>query len=396
MKFTLSDDMLSDADIEEVVDLLRSREKLTMSTRVSKFEKEFADYLGVSHAVMVNSGSSANLLAFAGCVNPDAVKGFRPGGEVLVPCVCWATSLWPILQTGLVPVMVDVDPETFQMDLEDMRKKKTDNTVGVLLVHVIGNCPDMDCVVGWAQENGLGLLEDSCEALGSRYKGRQLGTFGRFGTYSFYYSHHISTIEGGMVVCGTQEDADLLRCLRAHGWARDMSTFEDLALANPDIDRRFLFVNVGYNLRSTEINATLGSAQLKRLEEFNGNRRANYELVRKCVMGDARSVGRLRVLESDSDVDAAWFAIPLEVTCTDVGVYKEYLTRNGVENRPIISGNFARQPALRKCGLDLEVLDFPGAEQVHRQCFYIGTSCMYKYTWEMVQELTDILLGFEV
>jgi CDP-6-deoxy-D-xylo-4-hexulose-3-dehydrase len=394
MKFNLSDDMLSDADIEEVVELLHSREKLTMSTRVSKFEKEFADYLGVPYAVMVNSGSSANLLAFAGCVNPDAVKGFILGGEVLVPCVCWSTSLWPILQNGLVPVMVDVNPGTFQMDLEDMRRKKTVNTVGVLLVHVIGNCPDMDEVVGWAQENDLVLLEDACEALGTRYKGRQLGTFGRFGTYSFYYSHHITTIEGGMVVCRTQEDADLLRCLRAHGWARDMSTFDELVLANPNIDSRFLFVNVGYNLRSTEINATLGSAQMKRLEEFNTNRKGNYESVRASVLGDARSVGRLRVLECDPDVDVAWFAIPLEVTGINTGMYKDYLTQNGVENRPIISGNFARQPALLKCGFDLEALDFPGAEQVHSNCFYIGTSCLHKYTREEVQELTDILLGF--
>lgn len=393
MKYPLTDDLLSPEDIEGVVTLLRSGDQLTMSKKVTEFEEAFADHLKVEYAVMVNSGSSANLVSFAAVTNFAANNQIQPGAEVLIPCVCWSTSMWPIIQLGLTPVIVDVNPDTFQIDTEDMKRKKTSKTAVVLLVHIIGDCPNMSDVMRWAIDNDLTVIEDTCESLGTTYKGKHLGTFGRFGTFSFYYSHHITTIEGGMVVCHTQEDADLLRCLRAHGWARNMSTCDELVKASPDVDPRFLFVNVGYNLRSTEINATLGLSQLKRLDAFNLCRKLNFSSISSALKG----YQDLTVSTGEEMADVAWFAVPITLSprvSHRLTEYKAYLTANGVDNRPIVSGNFARQPVLTRLGIVPDPDTLTGAEYIHTHSFYIGLPCIRVLSEDDVKSLVDTLTSF--
>ena len=223
-----------------------------MGKNVYNFEKQFASFVGSKYAVMVNSVSSANLLAMSVGSNFARKNCLKPGDKVIVPNICWSTSVWPIIQMQLVPVFVDVDEKTLNIDIDKLEKAITPDIRGIVAVHILGNCTNMERLMKIVRDNNLFLMEDTCESLGSLYNNKMLGTFGDFGTYSFYYSHHITTIEGGMVVCNNHDDYELLRCLRAHGWSRDFKDKEKLEEMYNDVDPRFLFVNLGYNLRPME------------------------------------------------------------------------------------------------------------------------------------------------
>ena len=262
LHFPLVDSSYDNQEIISCMATLLSGQ-LTMGAKVRQFEENFARYCGAPYAVMVNSGSSANLLALSVLTNPLRGVHLRAGDKVAVPAVCWSTSLWPVLQTGLVPVLVDVDPQTLNLSIPSLRAALRQHDLkAVLMVHVLGNSTELKALLEIASEHGLLLMEDTCESLGSRYQGKMLGTLGSFGTFSFYFSHHMTTIEGGMVLAESAEDYDLLKCLRAHGWSREQSNRATLESENRHIDPRFLFVNVGYNLRPMEIQAAFGLEQL--------------------------------------------------------------------------------------------------------------------------------------
>ncbi len=199
--------------------------QLTMGERCRAFERAFAAYLGVEHAVMVNSGSSANLLALFALANPlvpaDGLPGrIMPGSEVIVPALTWSTTVWPVIQAGAKPVFVDCDPDTLQATPEAIEAAVTPATSAIFVVHVLGGAVDMAAVGAIAQRHRLWLIEDTCESLGVAWNGRKVGSYGQLGTFSFYFSPHITTIEGGMVVTPDARLADLLRAMRAHGWAQ--------------------------------------------------------------------------------------------------------------------------------------------------------------------------------
>src|SRR5262245_17218424 len=211
-------------------------DRFTMGDRCHAFEREFADYLGVGHAVMVNSGSSANLIALF--VMADALlpadgelpPRIRPGSEVIVPALTWSTTIWPVLQAGARPVFVDCDPRTLQMQPQAIEAAITPATAAIVVVHVLGGAVDAAAVAAIARQHGLWLFEDTCESLGVEWDGRKVGSFGQLASFSFYFSHHITTIEGGMVVTHDARLADLLRALRAHGWVRDMRAGAEIAV----------------------------------------------------------------------------------------------------------------------------------------------------------------------
>jgi len=322
--------------------------QLTMAGRVRAFEAEFAAYLGASHAVMVNSGSSANLLALSVLANPllDGAKRIAPDGEVIVPALGWSTTVWPVIQVGAVPVFVDCDPQTLQVRVEDIAAAVTERTCGIVLVHVLGGAVEIDAVLDLARRHGLWVVEDTCEGLGVRFDGRYIGTFGDIGTYSFYFSHHITTIEGGMLVTNDDRVADLARAMRAHGWVRHMQHPERYVAADTDIDPRYLFVTTGFNLRPTEINAALGSEQLKRLAGFNERRRAvNARLL--AALAPQIERGDLTPMRVSQRIEAAPFGQTVLCRTHEIrNALRDHLEENGIETRPIICGNMARQPAL--------------------------------------------------
>jgi CDP-6-deoxy-D-xylo-4-hexulose-3-dehydrase len=370
--FPLMERTFDTEEIVAAVDTILSGQ-VTMSTRVSEFERRFAEVVGAPYAVMVNSGSSANLLAVSAAANSARAHHLRAGDEVLVPAVCWSTTVWPLVQCGLVPVFVDVDPRTLNISVDDLARRITDRTRAIMIVHVLGNGCDMSRIRGLAAQHSLLVIEDTCESLGTTSDGKVVGTLGDFGTYSFYYSHHMTTGEGGMVVCHTLEDYDLLRCLRAHGWTRQLSDRERVEASHPDIDPRFLFVNVGYNVRPLDVQAAIGIEQLKRLDAMNAARISNRDAIVADLLAHPEWRDQFRIIDADRGSAPAWFGLALLLNDDrDLREYLAALSAAGVENRPIISGNFCRQPALARIGLSIDPLAYPGAEDVHHRGFFIG------------------------
>lgn len=393
MKFPLGQNVHDADDILNMIENLLTG-KFTMGEQVSNFEEMFAKYVGVKHAMMVNSGSSANLIALSTLTNHKCQTRLVAGDQVLVPAICWSTSVFPIIQCGLTPIFVDVDPRSLNIDLDDLENKITNQTKAIMLVHVLGNSTNMQRLMDIVKKHNLILIEDTCESLGSKYNNRYLGSWGSIGTYSFYYSHHITTMEGGMVVCDDDEYYELMKCLRAHGWSRSLKDKEKIQSQHPDLDPRFTFVNLGYNVRPIEMQATMGIGQLHKLEEKNNNRKLNYHKIKTKIENDPRNTFLSFPKESDN-ADVAWFGITLFLKDNiRLSEYLEYLTQNGVENRPIITGNIIRQPVIKDLYPNLKPSDFPGAEECHFRGLFVGLACNLMPE-QTIEELVSILLGFK-
>jgi dTDP-4-amino-4,6-dideoxygalactose transaminase len=357
-------------EVNEAIDSLLST-RVTMGDKVRRFEQLWAEYLGVAEAVMVNSGSSANLIAVSALVNSAFPRPLVPGDEVIVPAVAWSTTYFPLVNVGLVPVLVDVDLDTFTIDPEAAARAIGPRTRALLPVHLLGNACDMRALGALSERHGLVVIEDSCEAHGARFEGKPVGTFGTMGMFSFYFSHHISTIEGGMVVTDDPALADLARMLRAHGWIRDVKRRPSIAEA--PIDERFLFVNLGYNLRPTELQGAFGIHQMPRLEPYIKLRRDNVEYWNAALRRHARWLRECRGRDSAGS-RSVWFGYPISVRPEAPFSRDElvrFLEKRGIATRPIMAGNFRDQPAIRlfphRIAGSLE-----RAELVMRQSFFIG------------------------
>ena len=375
LDFPLVDSSYDNQEVISCIATLLSGQ-LTMSARVREFEARFARDCGAPYAVMVNSGSSANLLALSAITNPLRARHLEPGDKVAVPAVCWSTSLWPIIQMGLIPVLVDADPATLNLSIPALKKALQQHALkAVMMVHILGNSTDMTELLQIVAAHDLQLIEDTCESLGSRYNGRVLGTLGEFGTFSFYFSHHMTTIEGGMVLAKTEADYDLLKCLRAHGWSREQSNREQLEREHSHIDPRFLFINLGYNVRPMEIQAAFGLEQLKRLDHMNQHRRDN--VARICSAFARHSNWREQLLfpQATAGLDPCWFGFPFIINPAVTFNYQQLtqqLLRRGVDTRPIVSGNMALQPAVKHFNVDLGQGPFTGAQTIHDRGLFIG------------------------
>lgn len=371
--------------------------QFTMDKNVRMFEKMFAEKVGSPYAVMCNSGSSANLLAFSCIVNKFRKLNIPPNSEVIIPAVCWSTSLWPILQMGLKPIFVDTNPKTLNIDLEHLKKKITSNTKVIMMVHVLGNTCNLDELMYIVNKNNLILIEDTCESLGSLYKDKYLGTFGDFGTFSFYFSHHITTGEGGMIVCKTQEDYDLLKCMRAHGWSRELSNKNELELKYKEVDKRFLFVNLGYNLRPMEISGSLGITQIKKMDEMNKNRCYNRMKIKLELERHYLWKNQIIFPEAPKHCKPIWFGFVGMLNISYKHQYFDflnYLKDNKIENRPIISGNFIRQPAIKLLDINIDNNDFPGSDYIADCGFFIGIHTS-KIEDNIIKKLVEIILSFK-
>ncbi len=342
----LHEPTFSAEEINAAVDVLLST-RVTMGPKVKAFEREYAGAFGHKHAIMNNSGSSANLLAVAALVNPTTPEPLRRGDEVIVPALSWSTTIWPLVQCGLTPVIVDIDPLTLNIDPAEIERAISPRTRAVMVVHVYGNPCDLSAVGDICKRHDLQLIEDCCEALGASYDDVPVGRFGRVGTFSFYFSHHMTTLEGGMCVTDEFEFAEVMRALRAHGWTRELEDRERYLSRYPDIDPRFLFVNVGYNLRATELQGAFGSVQLPKLSGFVAQRRANSAAWRQSL--DRWSDYFLFQTETAKGRSSC-FGFPMTVKENapfDVREFMAFLKEAAIETRPIIAGNIAVQPAMK-------------------------------------------------
>jgi CDP-6-deoxy-D-xylo-4-hexulose-3-dehydrase len=332
-------------EVLEAIDSMLST-RVTMGEKVAKYEEMFADYIGMKHAVMVNSGSSANLLAMAVLTNPVVKNHIKNGCEVIVPAVTWSTTVFPVINVGAIPVLTDIDLNTYNINPEDARKAVNRKSEAIIPVHLLGNPCDMDKIMKLAKENDLRVVEDACEAHGAEINGRKVGSFGDLSTFSFFFSHHITTIEGGMLLTNNEEYAEVAKSLRAHGWVRELKHKEKLAKLYPHIDKRFLFVNIGFNMRPTEIQGAFGIHQLKKLEDFIKIRRENARFFTREL---SEFSDYLLLPEERPNTRHVWFGYPITVK-ERAGFTREelvsFLERGGIETRPIMAGNLAEQPAL--------------------------------------------------
>lgn len=383
----LSNKTYNNDEIKAVIDVLFS-DKLTMGQNVFKFENEFAKFINSKFAIMVNSGSSANLLAMSVLTNFKYKNKLKPGDKIIIPSICWSTSVWPLIQMNLVPIFVDININTLNINIDKVEEiLKNDKDIrGIMAVHILGNSTNMNKLIELKKKYNLILIEDTCESLGSKYNSQYLGTFGECGTFSFYYSHHITTIEGGMIVTDDEDIYELLKCLRSHGWNREQkykSNYED-------IDNRFCFINMGYNLRPTEIQGAMGLVQLKKLNNFNNIRIINYEKIINRIKNYKDSF--LLTFEEEENCVSAWFQIPFLINNNiNRKEYLEYLNKRGIETRPIVTGNFIRQPVFKNLDINIDNITFENSDIIHDKGFYIGLPC-YELSDEKINTLVNILL----
>ena len=358
-------------DIAEAIKVLRSC-KLTAGKVTRKFQDYFSKKLRLKNSLMVNSGSSANLLAFQCLINPYRKKKLNTGDEVLIPALCWSTSLWPIIQSGLKPRFVDIDLKTLNIDLNDLKRKITKKTRALMLVHVLGNSTNMVDLVKIIKKNKLILIEDTCESLGSKYKNKYLGSFGDFSSFSFYTSHQISSGEGGMISCKDKDDLEILKSLRQHGWSRGLIKENQIAKKNKNLDKKFIFYNSGFNLRSTDIAASIGFSQFKDLNSFIKVRSENRKKIINKMQINKKVKENFFILKENKNVKASWFGIPI-ILSKKLNRKKVVvkLEKNGIETRPIISGNFLKQPAIKKYKIKTN-LNLKNADYVDKHGLYIG------------------------
>ena len=363
IKYPLTNTVLDNDDIEAGVKVLKSK-WITMGRETLKFENNFSKKISNRSSTMVNSGSSANLLIFQCLINPKVNK-LKKDDEVLIPAICWSTSLWPIIQSGLKVKFIDIDPKTLNLDLNEFEKKITKKTKALMLVHAMGNCADMEKIVRICKKKKIILIEDTCEALGSKYKGKQLGTFGDFSSYSFFYSHHITSGEGGMVCSKSKKDADVIRTLRSHGWHRAISNKKS---------NSWSFINSGFNLRPTDISASIGNSQLKKLKKISLIRQQNFKSIRSALLDDKRYSNKFDIIEENINNKIVWFGIPIILKSTEKN-YKNKVTNKlnkfGIDTRPLISGNFAKQPAIKLYKLNIKS-NLKNANFIDKNSFFIG------------------------
>ena len=374
VKYPLLSNAFNKKDIDLGIKVLKSK-YITMSKHTTKFEKYFAKKMNCRFALMVNSGSSANLLAVSTIINPLRKKRLKAGDEVLIPAVCWSTSLWPLVQNNLKPVFVDVNIDDFNISIDDLKKKITKKTKAIMCLHILGTSSNMIEIYKIAREKKLELIEDTCESLGAKYGDKFLGNYGNFGTYSFYYSHQITSGEGGMIVCKNKEDYEILKMLRSHGWSRDTLNHKKYSSKYKNLDERFLFVNSGYNLRPTDIQATIAHNQFKRLKTFMKNRDENRNKIISKLKKNKKWDNQFKFVPTRIKVTPSWFGLPFiinEKYLNKKKIFIKYLSSKGIENRPILSGNFVNQPSAKLYKLNNRSYQFPNSEKIQEQGFFIG------------------------
>jgi CDP-6-deoxy-D-xylo-4-hexulose-3-dehydrase len=381
MRVPLASSGLRDVDIEIATQVLKSG-NLTMGAQVKNFEAKMASYLGVKHFVMVNSGSSANLVMIEALLRPTISKPrLNPGDSVLVPAIAWPTTIWPLIQLGLNPLFVDVDPHTLALDLVAAQELIYSSRIpvrGIFPIHPLGYAIPPSELNAFTTKNDLILINDVCESLGSWNQGEHAGTAGIAGSFSFYFSHHITTMEGGGVATNDSEYADDLRSMRSHGWSRDRSDVTAWTNQVATNDSKFLFVSTGYNIRPMEIQAAIGSSQIEEIETFVAKRRHIARSVFSALKGTQLSVIGSETLATEQlERSNSWMLIPIKVNGSNAKARKkrilEKLEKLEIETRPVLTGNFLAQPAIQRItrhAVDPE--QFTAATDITNHAFLVG------------------------
>jgi CDP-4-dehydro-6-deoxyglucose reductase, E1 len=363
----LMENNITKEDLDAIIAFLKGNPILTQSNHVRAFEREWSDWLGVKHSVFVNSGASANILTLA------AVKEAFGGGEVIVAPLGWISDIVAVILNAFEPIFVDINPRNLAMDTDLIIDRISHRTRAVLLTHVQGFCGLSEQLLEVLEQRNILLIEDTCESHGATFRGRKLGTFGAISNFSFYYAHHMSTIEGGMVSTDSDELFEIVRMLRSHGMVREAT--DDALKARyeaeyPDLNPDFIFAYPGFNMRNTEIGAVLGRNQLKRLDANNEKRRHNFALFLENLDPNK--------YRTDFDLEGSCnYAFNLILREPDDALCRrvmETLRHHRIEFRrgSAGGGNQLRQPYLRERVGDIDFGSYPAVEHIHFYGFYLG------------------------
>jgi CDP-6-deoxy-D-xylo-4-hexulose-3-dehydrase len=343
----------------------------TMGEKVDLFERNFLKYIGSQHAVMVNSGSSANLLMIAALFYTKNPKlKLKRGDEVIVPAVSWSTTYYPLYQYGLKIKFVDIDIETLNYDLVQLELAISTKTRVVLAVNLLGNSNDFDFINKVIQDKNIILLEDNCESMGATFNNKKTGTFGVMGTFSSFYSHHISTMEGGIIITDDEELHQILISLRSHGWTRDLPVKNLICDDKSDdlLEESFRFVLPGYNVRPLELEGALGIEQVKKLPMIISKRRKNAKLFVETLFSHPDLLIQKEIGMS------SWFGFSIIIRPGSSLTRKELvnkLNHLGFEIRPIVTGNFLKNDVIKF--FDYEVFgSLKNAEYLDKNGLFIG------------------------
>lgn len=376
---SLVKDTINDSDIEKLIVWLKEGHRLTKGPETLKFEEKWSKYLGVKYSVFLNSGSSANLAMVYSLIESKRLKN----NKIIVPSVSWVTTVSPTIQLGLTPILCDCDKDDLGLDIEHLELLfKEHNPSAVILVHVLGVPNKMDEIMSLCDKYNVILLEDSCESIGSKYNKQLTGTFGLMSSFSFYFGHHMSTIEGGMVSTNDFEMYQMLLSIRSHGWNRDL-TEDNKKMLNEKYDLNefralYTFFHPGFNLRSTDLQAFIGNIQLDKIDDIVKKRINNFNLYNDFLNDDF-----WKVKPSDNTV-VSNFAYPIIIK--NVVELSGILFENGVENRPLICGSINEQPFwYEKYGKTY----LPNSKVVHYNGMYLPNNP--DMTLKEIRKITDIV-----
>lgn len=358
-KIFLVKDTIDNNDIDKLIDWLKTYPRLTKGSVTLELERKYADWLGTEYSVFCNSGSSANLLMLSAIIEKYKSK------KVVVPSVAWATDLAPVMQLGLKPLLCDCNMDDLSVDLKHLEEIfKTESPDALLLVSVLGLVPEMGEITRLCEEYNVILLEDTCESMGSEYRDKKLGTFGLMSSFSTFFGHHISTIEGGFVCTDDEELYELLVSLRSHGWARESSVETQFKLQQEwdvtDFDSLYTFYYPGYNVRSTDLQAYIGLTQVDKLNDWGNKRESNFDMYQQLIRNDYWKP------KYDLNNFTSNFAYPV-IHPKRRSIVKK-LQENNIETRPMVCGSMGTQPFyVKKYGR----LELPNVTEVDKYGFYV-------------------------
>jgi CDP-6-deoxy-D-xylo-4-hexulose-3-dehydrase len=380
MFWKLQENIITASDLDLLVEFIRETKRFTQYTKVAAFEQAFAAWQGCRYCVYVNSGSAANLILV------NAAKelfNWQDGDEVIVPAVTWPTTITPVIQFGLTPVFLDANLSDLSMDYDAIGSKITAKTKAIFVAHLLGFPANIERLKEIIGTRDIVIMEDSCESQGATLNRTKVGNLGLAGTFSFYWGHHMTTVEGGMLCTNNESLYKLLLLKRSHGLARELPLAQHDALKNvhQDIDFNFLFLTDGFNVRNTEFNAVIGLAQLERIDDYIAIRNRNYRRFHTMCSNHKE---HLVLLDSPG---ISSFVLPFLFKSRErKEAFQTLVCDAGIESRPLISGNLLRQPFLSKYNRPGE---YPNADFLHTNAFYIGNN---QFVDERRLEVLDLLL----
>jgi CDP-6-deoxy-D-xylo-4-hexulose-3-dehydrase len=378
-KIDLVKDTIDSDDIKKLISWLETNPRLTKGELNVKFEKEWSDWLGKKYSVFVNSGSSANLAALYSLL----LSGKLRNNKIIVPAVSWVTTVTPAVQFGMEPIMCECDKDNLGLNIEHLKQIiKEHDPSSIILVHVLGFPNHMNEIVELCKEHDIRLIEDTCESIGSEYEGKKLGTFGDLSTFSFYFGHHMSTIEGGMISTDDEELYHILLSIRSHGWDRDLPKSKQIELRKKynigDFRSLYTFYYPGFNLRATDLQAFIGLEQLKKLDLIVKNRNLNYQKYHEGIKNNEWKIN------PPKDSFISNFSYP--VITKNIKELVEKLTENNVECRPLICGSINEHPFwYERYGKQ----DLPISKKVHEYGLYLPNN--HQMTVEEIDKVINIV-----